>query len=709
MDCVAPLTGGKESWKKLFLPMRRPGQPGNRLKTRTLGTVISALCPSPSLDLATNQMERKLSSWSTIMSRIEASHLANPSPSPSTTSHSSNSSLSPPSLSQQTRLAILLLRKARSSRHRRTSDMYSRLINACLLQGEIITGTLLFVLLVKDWQVREVVKAARERYVDEAHVEDYGVGRRSERLRRERSGKTKGLPTLGQASSLGLDLSDTELPLPRPSVLMLHRILKELRFSPDPEPPDLASAKALKNIVLLLRDKALPFGDVGMLLKVMYGVPKRPALALDGDVDVKGKVKEEPQPKRLYDLCHSTLLSLLTSPPSSTPSPTLSRPHILPPLSHKSQNALLHYALRHRLSPFLASDLLRNMTPDTNSLNIVLRAGTILRRDDIVRHALESFDWGSVGVEERVLRGILATLDEKSIVENVLNSPSTSHPHILSTTLSRISTEPFTLSSLSAPKPVPNVYTFSTLLTHLISSGHPHLVLSLLSVLPSSPYIYTSLLNALIKMGQIRLAEKVWKLAKKAERGSWDEVQGRWCLGIEAYTVMMQGYALENRKSSLRRPERGERARKLGLEVHRSMMESGRRIWDEMVDVLREVKMSGDVELFRRMGKGGELPIPDGRFYNAVLELYGRDEGILWEVEREMGSVGLEMPYGFRRVGGVTVGKRMGEVVGVRPWAYPDGVGGGTPYRVLVRKERGLPLRRSGGRDPRRRPVRKEC
>src|SRR5258706_10324847 len=50
--------------------------------------------------------------------------------------------------------ALSLLRSARQGRHGRASWMYDRIIDACLLQGEVLTAALLFVALVRDWMLR---------------------------------------------------------------------------------------------------------------------------------------------------------------------------------------------------------------------------------------------------------------------------------------------------------------------------------------------------------------------------------------------------------------------------------------------------------------------------------------------------------------------------------------------------------------------------
>ncbi|KAG9024178.1 hypothetical protein FRB95_011974 [Tulasnella sp. JGI-2019a] len=63
-----------------------------------------------------------------------------------------------PKLDKATQRALLFVQVLRSSRQRRTSKMFEALVDACLLQGEIIVGTLLFVLLVRDWQARKLLQ-----------------------------------------------------------------------------------------------------------------------------------------------------------------------------------------------------------------------------------------------------------------------------------------------------------------------------------------------------------------------------------------------------------------------------------------------------------------------------------------------------------------------------------------------------------------------
>ncbi|PVG00563.1 hypothetical protein CPB86DRAFT_871847 [Serendipita vermifera] len=64
----------------------------------------------------------------------------------------------PPSRSQSMTAALSLLSAARKSGHEHSSWMYDRIINAILLQGEVLTATFLFIALVREWNYRRQSK-----------------------------------------------------------------------------------------------------------------------------------------------------------------------------------------------------------------------------------------------------------------------------------------------------------------------------------------------------------------------------------------------------------------------------------------------------------------------------------------------------------------------------------------------------------------------
>ncbi|KAG1759058.1 hypothetical protein EDD22DRAFT_783045, partial [Suillus occidentalis] len=63
---------------------------------------------------------------------------------------------------QGTRHALKLLLHARQHRQRCYESTYQFIINICLVQGEIIVASLLFVLLVKDWEMKRAATQIRE-------------------------------------------------------------------------------------------------------------------------------------------------------------------------------------------------------------------------------------------------------------------------------------------------------------------------------------------------------------------------------------------------------------------------------------------------------------------------------------------------------------------------------------------------------------------
>ena len=155
-----PVGGSKPSFSAIA---------SNSIRTKTLEATISTLClsaeevaPSESLSTA---CEVELLGQTFSMRSMSGSRLEN------TNTRSYNEPNSeqngyhywPSQLSEGTQHALTLLHKFRYYRWRRSRFMYDRVFNACLLQGEILTVTLLFAILVKDYQVRSVLRTAGAR------------------------------------------------------------------------------------------------------------------------------------------------------------------------------------------------------------------------------------------------------------------------------------------------------------------------------------------------------------------------------------------------------------------------------------------------------------------------------------------------------------------------------------------------------------------
>ncbi|KAG9317083.1 hypothetical protein JVU11DRAFT_1270 [Chiua virens] len=181
------------------------------------------------------------------------------------------------------------------------------------------------------------------------------------------------------------------------------------------------------------------------------------------------------------------------------------------------------------------------------------------------------------------------------------------------------------------------------------------------------PHFFTSVLNALCKAGKTGLAERVWLLAKQAERISWlkagsdgFEVGEGWCLPVHAYTIMMQlvcgrkrarasvfvlalqdasveigshkwqprvnkktkvkgwaGYVLAKDKIASRHRSRRTLGLRMGAVLYRSMFRAARDIYDTLTRIVPDAQPRVyNLE-------------PDARFFNAALEMFTRQPGMI--------------------------------------------------------------------------------
>jgi hypothetical protein len=580
-----------------------------------------------------------------------------------------------------TKLAIDLLMVARRTRQRRSKNMFRILIALCIVNGEIIAASLLFGTLIRDWQARSPTGNL---------VPENG--------QRPLPHPNTPFPTYSQLNkicssvtrTLVSDESDAE---------------SQLAFK--------ASLQALANLATLLDDQAITYPNINPLLIALYKCPRVPETMV-WIYDSSGNPKLVVAYKYFHEVLHRFISSLPTHPPALD-----ERKKMLPPLDIYGYNTLLNYALRHRNSTSLAEDILYHMLhkrhqplqPDTTTFNIIARSGTLLR-SEIVNFAFSKLNkkWATPG-------------------------PSTSNSTLTPSTLH---------SLLNIPNQEEDNYTLAARIAHLTATGQPHAVVDLLPIIfPTSylpedqqcgehyeqdlhrsmllgPVVFTSLLNALQKAGRTGLAEMVWKRASRVEKMSWTEnVNGRlqpWCLPVLAYTIMIKLYAAEVRKGhfygkdvdrrmpiSIQKPlplirhvrtegwgipisrsggprTRTEMGRYLGMQIYRSMTDSAETIRLE-ISKLRRQKVPMHV-------KKNELEIlkPDVRFFNAILDIVGRQshmpprkvrrgpghyrrqyrkryldyvwKGIrvkppdpgLWEVGRDMMAAGFEVPLLFRKL-----------------------------------------------------------
>lgn len=464
-----------------------------------------------------------------------------------------------------TRYAVRLLMLARGYRQYRSDRMFKSVVDATLLQGHIIFASLLIAYLIKDWQTHNARMALTE--AADGPAEDAAVESKTTRSPRK-------------------SRNDSPSPSPASMLAVLARIqatFDDPNLAPS-DPSLLAAVQALAHLAALIEDRSLPFSSIGPLLRAMYSCPRI------GDAAVFIRDRNGKRRVHAYDYFHRILLDLANSPPTKRHAQsTTDPPSMLPPLDVKSYNSLLHYALRHRLDPALADRILRHMTkervatlqPDNTTYNILLRSGSLIRRNDIADQSIRRLSKTEANEDWFVDYGNAVVPQDVGV-----------HPigrSQFSGTLEMLLKSPFEMPATRRGFHLADAFTISSYITHLVSTGNPHLVATILfRLLPElhvidhpswadipreqraallkvsrrqsleravgyGPFFFAAVLNALQKAGKTGLAERVWLLGKEAERASWvlataDGDVRPWCLSIHSYTSMMQCYANEARK-----------------------------------------------------------------------------------------------------------------------------------------------------------------
>lgn len=569
--------------------------------------------------------------------------------------------------------AFGIIQSARKFGHTRTQKMYRSIVSTCLMQGEIIVASLLFVLLVKDWQA-----------------------------------KTKRLQRLSSDVEGALQSSARDEPrghrLQYPPEELMHSILRRVE---DAYPSDLSdpmqdaqyqdSIQALASLAMLVEQGRIHTGRLSPIIRALYNCPKtRHKIWI-----TRGEKAIQVQ---AYPYFQRILMRIIGSFKANRS--TLK----LPTLDLRSYNALLFYALRHRFSPALASEILDHMCikrspplePDIVTINTILRSGTLLRKYSIADAILaaiggkEEFRGAHPGVQNHLVEHADADSSAGPILPVFAHSNFTKALRALEAQGFHLPDA--VLAAFASMKA--DSHTLVAYLGHLVSSGSPRVVgILLFHFLPElhivdhpssgplkhrptktskearlkravtyGPRFFSSVINALAKAGQTGLAERVWILANQAQRASW--VPGfvpdvkPWCLPIHAYTSMMQCYAAEaskgvprlfrgksaslhndlqwkprsqyhvrgwanfilNRQKFSRGCNRSSAGRRMGLLLFRSMVSGGRDIYKSLSWLDKTISANPALQL--------AAPSPDPRFFNAALDLFSRRPHMIARAKR---------------------------------------------------------------------------
>lgn len=587
---------------------------------------------------------------------------------------------------QSTRFAVRLILRARHHRQRCTAEAYYSIISYCIKRGEILIASLLLYALLCDYQLKQTMAARLRGQIQSVDTDGCEVSA----TERKAALQCRLKDVIWQKGVLDKNTI----------FALVTSIQQSLLQDPQPETDDNyvhVSLQALANVAMLLDERRIPFPEVTAIIRALSLCPRTHAKVW---IVRNGK----PVCVEAYSYFHDVLYRLARDPPSIKFPRRLGRldedpKSSLPPLDLTAYNTLLHYALRHRLDLTLADSLLRHMRklpkplePDIVTYNIILRASTLLRRSDIAENTLIALRRSAKNAQHGIMvtENSHDTLGQARSVDYV--DPSLSGMPLFRTDFSkvlrRLQREKLVLPSVPPNRLTADGYTLSSYILHLTSTGRPHIVADILfHVLPEldivdhpswgsmsknecmawrkmriksrrerihraaslGPDFFVAVLNALCKAGKTGLAERVWLLAKQAERVSW--LAGDippWFLPVHAYTIMMQCYTDEAHKGltmgqaghgrmhkdqyqewvplckenirgwakfivssqSSRDIPRRYAARVMGKQLFGSMINGGRGVFQSLI----QLKNQGHSNI--------SVPQPDARFFNATIALF---------------------------------------------------------------------------------------
>ncbi|KAF8629642.1 hypothetical protein AX15_003373 [Amanita polypyramis BW_CC] len=619
-----------------------------------------------------------------------------------------------------TRMALSLLMLAQKSWHRRTRTMYKALLALCILNGELILGSLLFGYMIRHWQSQMALDGASNQQATATNTDDVDP----------QPGTKCCAP-----SRLREDLRPSAATL-QPLLVGIKVNLERASESEESQPGSVQAAlQTLAILANMLDQHELPIADLSFLIHTLYNVPK---------FDYQVWVTENGQQKRkkAYNYFHRVLKRFIRN---IRPRTSQSGQSVMPALDLPAYNALLYYALRHRLSPDLGNKVLNHMVnerrpslkPDITTYNTIIRSGTVIRNSEIVEQAL------SVLRQNPRNDRLVSVKADEPIQNRVLSVKWTTK----ATGQDRDVTWTESISLQDVPEM--DSTTLCLYITYLIAIGQPHKAATLFSLLipelrrarsklppderkavqeaylkkaiQLGPYVFTALLTALYKAGKCGLAERVWLVALTAERASHDPKYDcqPWTLPVHAYTIMMQCYGAQIRNY---RPAIGW-ARLLSPSSARVGSLQRRIAARHLARVTYELAKSHSARL-------------DARFFNATLRVFARhpetgrllaarrqtyrrhwdrsqreyawfgrqsrlSHPIMSEIGQDILDAGYEIPAAYRHmlVGHISPSRLQWQSVRVRrhqarAYAYPSDPLRSSALSIPTVKRSGLPIRR---------------
>jgi hypothetical protein len=371
--------------------------------------------------------------------------------------------------------ALSLLSAARKSGHEHSSWMYDRIINAMLLQGEVLTATFLFIALVREWNYRRQLQLAEG----------------DEEMERDTDNSKQAGRSFATAHSTWSDRRTNSL-----LNSWMNSITSEHhnRISVSGTPEEMSRNQAFRGLdalVSLLNDAKIDIPNRWRLLRVMYLIP----------------YNDFPEPS-MYHRWHTILLEYCQGHRGQQN------------LDLPSYHILLHYAFIYRQSVDLAAAVLQRLCqshePSPVTYNILLHGFLSIHDQDNFtsisdliatrgRQLLDPLRQFNKPDAMKVRHDILQELrkhpvprpDEYTITAHMSNSIALGKPHLVCILVSRL---------------------FPTMRSFYSRKQHGADRANLQRVDRFSPHFWSIAVHAAYRAGDLSFTMAIWRLVIRAEK-----------------------------------------------------------------------------------------------------------------------------------------------------------------------------------------------
>ena len=486
-------------------------------------------------------------------------------------------------------LATQIFFAAKEYQKQRTKSMFRSLVNACMLQGEIVIFTFLFAFMLNQWQRKNQLTP-----IELSEEEERKLGTAARKLHPSILREFKW-------ENLGYKYwfpEEADIPFDEEYLLSLLDLIKHALSSEGVNPTRRRHAlQALATLANIFDAGLLPTGEVARLIGLMSVHSAHETVWVYNRGRWKAIFADN-----YFNSIIARYIQAFLEPDSSQPT--------YEPPTRRTWNTLLSHALRkseYELAERIGERVLMQESKETSkdivAYNVLLHSSRLLRRPEIAKEVLDRLRKNPANIKLGV------PFDPPDTEDGIPMEASSNDLEGVSEDIASEDIEPNS-DPEATNEPLVDHYTLASYISHLTATGRPHVVAPLLfHLIPElkiidhpaiwshrrgpeisrdlraevdtfdpnldkwvqrykataravnyGPYFFTVVLHALNKAGKTGLAERVWLLAKRAERASWMEVYyvdgviKPWCLSIHAYTCMMQIYADEMKKGmNLRR------------------------------------------------------------------------------------------------------------------------------------------------------------